>query len=66
MDSLMAPYRLPSLFARFNTRFGNSAADFMAALGHNFTTGIILFKDPPVGISMIMHGNCVAASFLRV
>ncbi|GKU87267.1 hypothetical protein SLEP1_g1697 [Rubroshorea leprosula] len=65
-DILVLSDAFTDCLVQHTLREGNAAADYMAALGHNSTPGITIFQDPPVGISMIMHGDCVGASFLRV
>ncbi|GKV14725.1 hypothetical protein SLEP1_g25551 [Rubroshorea leprosula] len=44
---------------------GNSAADFMASLGHKSPLGTTFYQNPPVGINMLMHGDTIGTMFLR-
>ncbi|GLT70676.1 hypothetical protein SLA2020_427380 [Shorea laevis] len=46
-------------------REGNSAADYMAAIGQNLSQDVTLFATPPVGISSILHRDAIGTSFLR-
>ncbi|GKU98660.1 hypothetical protein SLEP1_g11633 [Rubroshorea leprosula] len=46
-------------------REGNSAADFMASLGHNLTQGTTFFPNPPEGIGSILHRDNMGTLFLR-
>ncbi|GLU11144.1 hypothetical protein SLE2022_279090 [Rubroshorea leprosula] len=44
---------------------GNSAANFMASLGHNLTQGTTFFPNPPEGIGSILHSDNMGTLFLR-
>ncbi|GLT62305.1 hypothetical protein SLA2020_349530 [Shorea laevis] len=46
-------------------REGNSAADFMASMGHDLALGTTFYPTPPVGINMILHSDCIGTVFLR-
>ncbi|GLT24834.1 hypothetical protein SLA2020_000030 [Shorea laevis] len=46
-------------------REGNSAADFMAAMGHSLPQGTTLFQTPPVGIRGILQRDNLGTLFLR-
>ncbi|GKV36559.1 hypothetical protein SLEP1_g44676 [Rubroshorea leprosula] len=46
-------------------REGNSAADFMASVGHNLNRGITFFQTPPPGMQSILHGDSIGSLFLR-
>ncbi|GLT77217.1 hypothetical protein SLA2020_488250 [Shorea laevis] len=46
-------------------REGNSAAAFMASMGHDLALGTKLFPTPPVGIHMILQSDYTGTMFLR-
>ncbi|GLT58483.1 hypothetical protein SLA2020_313710 [Shorea laevis] len=46
-------------------REGNTATDYMVAMGHNYSQGLTLFQSPPLGINYILHRDVVGTSFLR-
>ncbi|GKV26092.1 hypothetical protein SLEP1_g35445 [Rubroshorea leprosula] len=43
----------------------NSAADFMASMGHDLTLGTTFFPTPPRGIHMILQSDSVGTMFPR-
>ncbi|GLT56367.1 hypothetical protein SLA2020_294110 [Shorea laevis] len=53
-------YRVQHIF-----REGNFAADYMAAIGQNFSHGITMFPEPPDGIDSILHRDALGTLFPR-
>ncbi|GLT88451.1 hypothetical protein SLE2022_064770 [Rubroshorea leprosula] len=64
-DILVLLDAFSNCIVRHTLRKGNSAADFMASLGHKSPLGTTFYQNPPVGISMLMHGGTIGTMFLR-
>ncbi|GLT80127.1 hypothetical protein SLA2020_515820 [Shorea laevis] len=64
-DILVLLYGFSTCIVRHTLREGNSAADFMASLGHKSSLGATIYPTPPAGISMFLHGDAVGTMFLR-
>ncbi|GLT49358.1 hypothetical protein SLA2020_229210 [Shorea laevis] len=50
---------------RHTLREGNSAADFLASMGHDLALGTTFFPTPPTGIHMILQSDYIGTRFLR-
>ncbi|GLT46558.1 hypothetical protein SLA2020_203020 [Shorea laevis] len=61
--NLMAEFEVCNL--QHTLREGNSAADFLAALGHSSSPGTTILDFPPTGLYSILIGDSMGASFLR-
>ncbi|GLU14821.1 hypothetical protein SLE2022_313680 [Rubroshorea leprosula] len=61
--NLMAEFEVCTL--QHILREGNSAADFLAALGHSSSPGTTILDSPPTGLYSILIGDSMGASFLR-
>ncbi|GLT40311.1 hypothetical protein SLA2020_144550 [Shorea laevis] len=58
--SMFSEYCVQHIF-----REGNFVADYMAAIGQNFSHGITMFPEPPNGIDSILHRDALGTLFPR-
>ncbi|GLU23820.1 hypothetical protein SLE2022_397970 [Rubroshorea leprosula] len=58
-------FEFDSIIIQHTPREANSAADFLAGIGHSLPIGTTVFDSPPPGLNAFLERDMLGVAFLR-